>query len=108
MILIDDSVVRGTTMRNIVYTLRLRGAREVHVRIGSPRIVSPCIYSDLVPVKDELIAADLTDEEITEVINADSFSYLSLEGLERSIGLSRDKLCAGRFTGEYPISWNGE
>ncbi len=108
VILIDDSVVRGTTMRNIVYTLRLRGAREVHVRIGSPRIVSPCIYSDLVPVKDELIAADLTDEEITEVINADSFSYLSLEGLERSIGLSRDKLCAGCFTGEYPISWNGE
>jgi amidophosphoribosyltransferase len=104
VMLIDDSVVRGTTTKNTVKVMRNRmGAKEVHVRIGSPRIVSPCPFGIEVPDKDELIAAHLSEEEVGKVVEADTFHWLSLEGLVDAIGLPRGDLCLGCFTGEYPL-----
>ncbi|MBS7610916.1 amidophosphoribosyltransferase [Candidatus Bathyarchaeota archaeon] len=103
VILIDDSVVRGTTLRNTVYILRKKGAKEVHVKIGSPAIVARCPYGATVPPEDELIGRALTSDEIAQVVGADSFSYLSMSGLLEAIGLSRNRLCLGCFTGEYPV-----
>jgi len=104
VVLIDDSVVRGTTTRNIVNLMRNRiGAKEVHVRIGSPRLISPCPFGVEVPEKDELIAANLTPEEVSKVVGADTFAWLSLKGVIDSIGFPKEKLCLGCFTGKYPI-----
>ncbi|MEM2740287.1 MAG: amidophosphoribosyltransferase [Candidatus Bathyarchaeia archaeon] len=102
VVLIDDSVVRGTTLRNTVYLLRKRGAKGVHVRIGSPAIKARCPYGTVVPPEDELIGRALTSEEIAEVIGADSFSYLPVDRLIEAIGLPRGSLCLGCFTGVYP------
>jgi len=103
LILIDDSVVRGNTTKNTVTIMRNKlGVKEVHVRIGSPKIISHCPFGVEVPPEDELIARHLTDEEVAAVVGADSFHWLSLEGLIKAIGLSRDKLCLGCFTGQYP------
>jgi amidophosphoribosyltransferase len=99
VVLIDDSVVRGTTMRNTVSLLRKRGAKEVHVRIASPKLIAPCPYGVEVPTKDELIAVDNTEEEIARIIGADSFSYLKVDQLRELIGPS---VCTGCMTGEYP------
>ncbi|MGD2247689.1 MAG: amidophosphoribosyltransferase [Candidatus Methanofastidiosia archaeon] len=99
VVLIDDSVVRGTTMRNTVSLLRRRGAKEVHVRIASPKLIAPCPYGVEVPTKDELIAADNTEEEIARIIGADTFSYLKVDQLKELIGLP---VCTGCMTGEYP------
>ena len=102
LILIDDSVVRGNTTKNTVTIMRNKlGVKEVHVRIGSPKIVSHCPFGVEVPPEDELIARHLTDEEVAAVVGADSFHWLSLEGLIKAIGISRDKLCLGCFTGQY-------
>ncbi|RLF91546.1 amidophosphoribosyltransferase [Thermococci archaeon] len=90
---LDDSVVRGNTLRNTVYWLRRRGAKEVHVRIGSPHLIHPCRYGIEVPIRDELIAAHNTEEEISRIIGADSFRYLSTEGLIKAIGLKESELC---------------
>ncbi|MBS7288638.1 MAG: amidophosphoribosyltransferase, partial [Candidatus Freyarchaeota archaeon] len=88
VVLIDDSVVRGTTTRNIVNIMRNRiGAKEVHVRIGSSRLISPCPFGIEVPEKDELIAAHLTEEEVSKVVGADTFAWLSLEGMVKAIGI---------------------
>ncbi len=99
VVLIDDSVVRGTTMRNTVSLLRRRGAKEVHVRIASPKLVAPCPYGVEVPTKDELIAVNNTEEEISRIIGADSFSYLKVDQLKKLIGLP---VCTGCMTSEYP------
>ena len=99
VVLIDDSVVRGTTMRNTVSLLRRRGAKEVHVRIASPKLVAPCPYGVEVPTRDELIAVDNTEEEISRIIGADSFSYLKVDQLKELIGLP---VCTGCMTGDYP------
>jgi amidophosphoribosyltransferase len=100
---LDDSVVRGNTLRNTVFWLRKRGAKEVHVRIGSPRLISPCRYGMEVPIRDELIAAHNTDDEIAKIIDADSFAYLSTDGLVSCIGIPKKKLCMACMTGEYPF-----
>ncbi len=108
VVLIDDSVVRGTTTRNIVNIMRNRiGAKEVHVRIGSSRLISPCPFGVEVPEKDELIAAHLTEDEVSKVVGADTFAWLSLEGMVKATGFPRDKLCMGCFTGEYPYLEEG-
>ncbi|MBU7014187.1 MAG: amidophosphoribosyltransferase [Theionarchaea archaeon] len=99
VVLIDDSVVRGTTLRNTVSLLRRRGAKEVHVRIASPKLIAPCPYGVEVPTKDELIAVDNTEEEISRIVGADSFSYLKVEQLTSLIGMP---VCTGCMTGEYP------
>ncbi|MBN1785696.1 MAG: amidophosphoribosyltransferase [Candidatus Methanofastidiosa archaeon] len=100
VVLIDDSVVRGTTMRNIVNLLRKRGAKEVHVRICSPKLISPCPFGTEVPTKDELIAVDNTEYEIASIIDADSFAYISVDDLVNVLG--GDGYCSGCMTGNYP------
>ncbi|MEM4700321.1 MAG: amidophosphoribosyltransferase [Candidatus Nezhaarchaeales archaeon] len=101
VVLIDDSVVRGNTTKNTVLLMRNRlGVKEVHVRIGSPRLIAQCPFGVEVPPRDELIAAHLSDEEVAAVVGADSFHWLSLSGLVESIGEGR--LCLGCFTGSYP------
>ena len=93
LVLIDDSVVRGTTLRSTVWNLKRRGARRVHVRIGSPPLRSSCPYGSEIPPPDELIARALTEDEIAEVIGADSFKFLSISGLVSAVGLPCENLC---------------
>jgi amidophosphoribosyltransferase len=107
-VLVDDSIVRGTTSRRIVNMVRASGAKEVHVRIGSPPIVAPCYLGIDMASREELIAAYKTVEGVEAVIDADSLGYVSHEGLVRAIGIERDHLCMGCLTGMYPISIPGE
>lgn len=97
IVLIDDSVVRGTTLRNTVSLMRRKGAKEVHVRIGSPHIVRHCPYGVEVPPEDELIGRELSEEEIARAVKADSFAYLSTRGLEKAISLPLSRLCIKCF-----------
>ncbi|MFB3855413.1 MAG: amidophosphoribosyltransferase [Vicinamibacterales bacterium] len=103
VILVDDSIVRGTTSRKIVRMLKAAGAREVHVRISCPPTISPCFYGVDTPQKSELIAANKTIDEIREFIEADSLRYLSLEGLLASVNSNRDAYCTSCYTGRYPV-----
>ncbi len=106
VIMVDDSIVRGTTSRRIVQLLKEAGAAEVHVRISSPPLKYPCFYGIDIQNQKELIAADYSVEEIREKIGADSLSFLSVEGTVDSIGLKFDAphngLCMSYFTGDYP------
>jgi len=102
VVLVDDSIVRGNTMRRIVGLLRSAGAREVHVRIGSPEIVAPCYFGVDMKTKDQFIAAGKTIEEIRREIESDSLGYVSIDGLVDSIGMRKDELCIGCLTGKYP------
>ncbi|MCQ5377435.1 MAG: amidophosphoribosyltransferase [Candidatus Methanomethylicia archaeon] len=102
VVLIDDSVVRGNTLANIVYLMKEKGAKEIHVRIGSPAIVSHCPFGVEVPEEDELIGKHLPEEKIAEVIGADTFRYLSIDGLIEAIGLNGGGLCLGCFNSKYP------
>ncbi len=102
VVVIDDSVVRGTTLKNLVYMLRRKGAKEVHVRIGSPHIIAQCPFGATIPTEDQLIARWNTEEEIAKIIGADSFAYLSLESTIKAVGIPKENLCCGCFTEEYP------
>ncbi|MCP8321242.1 MAG: amidophosphoribosyltransferase [archaeon] len=102
IILIDDSVVRGNTLRNTVYNIKRKGAKKVHVRVGSPPLIARCPFGTEVPQEDELIGRALSNDEIAEIIGADTFAYLSIEGLIESTGLPKSSLCLGCFTGKYP------
>jgi amidophosphoribosyltransferase len=103
VVLVDDSIVRGTTSRKIVRMVRNAGAREVHMRISCPPTISPCFYGVDTPTKKQLIAAVKTVAEIREYIEADSLSYLSLEGLKRACGEgSPTNYCTACYTGKYP------
>ncbi|RLF13446.1 MAG: amidophosphoribosyltransferase [Thermoprotei archaeon] len=105
IVLIDDSVVRGNTTKNTVTLMRNKlGVKEVHVRIGSPRLIAQCPFGVEVPPRDELIAAHLNDEEVAAVVGADSFHWLSLEGLIEAVESPKDNLCLGCFTGQYPLN----
>ncbi len=106
VVMVDDSIVRGTTSRRIVRMLKEAGAKEVHVRIGAPPIQNPCYYGIDTSEKEELIAGTHNVEEIRDMIGADSLSFLSVEGLQQSIGKKEDNLmhghCQACFTGSYP------
>jgi amidophosphoribosyltransferase len=102
IVLVDDSIVRGTTSRQIVRLLRQVGAREVHVRISSPPIRHACFYGIDTSNRGELIASRLSVEEIRREIEADSLGYLSVEGLVEGLGLPRPHLCLACLTGAYP------
>jgi amidophosphoribosyltransferase len=106
VVLIDDSIVRGTTSRKIVRMIRSAGAREVHMRISCPPTMSPCFYGVDTPSKKELIAANKSVEEIREFIGADSLAYLSLAGMKKACG-DGDKTtyCTACYTGVYPTNW---
>jgi len=102
VVLIDDSVVRGNTLANIVYLMKEKGAKEIHVRIGSPHIISHCPFGVEVPPEDELIGKHLPEEKIAEVVGADSFRYLSIDGFLDAVMIKREDLCVGCFGGKYP------
>jgi amidophosphoribosyltransferase len=102
VVLIDDSIVRGTTSKKIVRMVREAGAKEIHVRISCPPTISPCYYGVDTPDKADLIAANMSVEQIREFIGADSLGYLSLEGMIEATGLAADKSCVACWNGKYP------
>jgi amidophosphoribosyltransferase len=105
VILVDDSIVRGTTSRKIVRMVRAAGAKEVHVRISCPPTVSPCFYGVDTPRKQELIAATHSLPEIRDFLECDSIGYLSLEGLLSAVGRERNSYCRSCYTGVYPVEF---
>jgi amidophosphoribosyltransferase len=106
VVVIDDSIVRGTTSRKIVKMLRDAGACEVHLRISSPPIRWPCFYGIDTPSRSELIASSHTFEEIAKYVTADSVGYLSVEALHKSLGsVGNAGFCNACFTGEYPVAF---
>jgi amidophosphoribosyltransferase len=102
IILIDDSIVRGTTSKKIVQMVREAGAKEVHLRISCPPTVSPCYYGVDTPRKAELIAAQMCVEEVCKYIEADSLGYLSLNGMLEAIGFETNSSCTACWDGKYP------
>lgn len=108
VLLIDDSIVRGTTSRRIVDLVRKAGAREVHFRVGSPPIISPCYFGIDMSTREELIASSKTIEDIRKTINADSLAYLSLKGLIESVKIDEGDLCLACLTSDYPVEVPGE
>jgi len=103
VILVDDSIVRGTTSRKIVRMVRQAGAREVHVRVSCPPTISPCFYGVDTPTKNELIGANNTVEEIRKFVEADSLAYLSLASLRKAVNDDRKhEFCYACYTGDYP------
>ena len=105
VLLIDDSIIRGTTSQKIVRMIRAAGASEVHMRISCPPTISPCYYGIDTPRRSELIASSHSVEDIREYLNADSLSYLSLEGMLSSVGLRARSYCTSCFTGKYPVEF---
>ena len=103
LVVVDDSIVRGTTTPSVIRMLKKAGAREVHMRICAPPIRYPCFMGVDMATRRELIAAQKSIPEICEFIGADSLGYLSTEGLIRAVNLPRDKFCLACFTGDYPI-----
>ncbi|MDD1712134.1 MAG: amidophosphoribosyltransferase [Methanoregulaceae archaeon] len=108
VVLVDDSIVRGTTSRRIIEIMREAGAREIHVRIGSPQIRAPCYLGVDMPTRAELIASDKEEEEVRKRITAISLHHISLEALVEAIGLERESLCTGCLLGCYPVPITGE
>ncbi len=108
LVVVDDSIVRGNTSRQLVEMLRSVGAAEVHLRITAPPIAHPCYYGIDMASRAELIGADLAVEEIREFIGCDSLHYITLDGLIGATPNERDGLCTACFTGEYPIPVPGE
>jgi amidophosphoribosyltransferase len=102
VILVDDSLVRGTTSRKLVRMVRNAGAREVHLRISCPPTVSPCFYGVDTPSKDELIAANHSIEEIRRFVEADTLGYLSLDSLSHAVADEKNRFCYACYTGDYP------
>jgi amidophosphoribosyltransferase len=105
VVLVDDSIVRGTTSRKIVKMVRAAGATEVHMRISCPPTVSPCFYGVDTPQRSELIAATHTLEEVRKYIGADSLGYLSLDGMLVEVGSERKSYCTSCYTGDYPVAF---
>jgi amidophosphoribosyltransferase len=106
VVLIDDSIIRGTTSRKIVRMVRAAGAKEVHLRISCPPTISPCFYGVDTPSKKDLIGANKSVEEIRRYIEADSLAYLSLDGLQKAVGGEKEEgFCVACYTGVYPTSW---
>ncbi|HEY3842058.1 MAG TPA: amidophosphoribosyltransferase [Acidimicrobiales bacterium] len=104
LVVVDDSIVRGTTQRSVVRMLREAGATEVHLRISSPPWRWPCFYGIDTPSTDELLAANHSIEEMTEILGADSLAYISVENLKAAIGVGDGGFCDACFTGDYPTS----
>lgn len=103
VVMVDDSIVRGTTIGPTIKMIRDAGAVEVHVRIASPPYRHPCFYGIDTANQNELIASKLSIEEIRDYIGADSLGFLSLNGLVRAIGVKKDKLCCACLDGKYPV-----
>ncbi len=104
VIMVDDSIVRGTTSRKIVQALRDAGAKEVHMRVSSPPVTHPCFYGIDTDNQDQLIAATRSTSEINEQVGADTLAYLTHEGMLKTTGENPEQFCSACFTGDYPIS----
>src|SRR5512132_4616636 len=105
VVVVDDSIVRGTTSRKIVKMIRAAGAKEVHLRISSPPTQWPCCSGIDTPTRQELIASTHSVDEIATYVTADSLGYLSRDGLYQAIGEKRDGFCDACFTGEYLLQF---
>ncbi len=105
VVLVDDSIMRGTTLIKIVAMLRNTGAREVHLRISAPPTIGPCHYGIDTPTRTELIAHEKSEDEIRELMGADSLGYLSLEGLTRATRSLKQGFCDACFSDRYPVPW---
>jgi amidophosphoribosyltransferase len=103
LIVVDDSIVRGTTTPQVISLLRRAGATEIHLRICAPPIRHPCFFGVDMATRRELIAAQKSVPEIAEAVGADSLGYLSVPGLIRAVGLPKENFCLACFTGDYPI-----
>jgi amidophosphoribosyltransferase len=108
LVVVDDSIIRGNTLAQIVTMLRAAGAAEIHLRIASPPIKHPCHYGIDMSTREEMVAHDRTLPEIAEAIGCDSLAYLSLEGVYEAIGLPRERHCDACFTGAYPLEGTEE
>ena len=102
VVVIDDSIVRGTTSESLVRILKAAGAKEVHMLIGCPPVIAPCFYGVALATKEELIAANLEIEEIRKQLGAETLGYISIESLIDAIGMDGDNLCLGCITEDYP------
>jgi amidophosphoribosyltransferase len=102
VVMVDDSIVRGTTTRGLVSMVRAAGAREVHLRVSSSPVTGPCYYGIDTPTREELIAANMSIEEITEAVGADTLGYLSLDGMLESVPGGPAGFCHACFSGDYP------
>ncbi|MCX7698143.1 MAG: amidophosphoribosyltransferase [Candidatus Goldbacteria bacterium] len=105
IVVVDDSIVRGTTSKKIIKMIRNAGAKEVHYRISSPPIINPCFFGMDFPTRSELIANTHTVEMIRKFLRADSLAYLSIEGLIKTVGGRKDKFCMACFDGDYPVDF---
>ena len=103
VVIIDDSIVRGTTSRKIVKMVRDAGAREVHLRISSPPVEWPCYYGIDTPTRRELIASSHSPEEIARYVTADSLGYVTIGGMVSAVGKPESSLCHACFSGKYPV-----
>jgi amidophosphoribosyltransferase len=103
VVVVDDSLVRGTTSKGLVQMIRGAGAREVHFRLASPPITGPCHYGIDTPTREELIASTHSSDEIRDFLGVDSLGYLSLEGMLQAAG-NRNEFCHACFSGRYPIA----
>lgn len=103
VVLVDDSIVRGTTTPQVIKLLRKAGAKEVHMRVCAPPIRHPCFFGVDMATRRELIAARMSVPDIREYIGADSLGYLSVDGLIRAVGAPKDNFCLACFTGDYPV-----
>jgi len=103
VVLVDDSIVRGTTSKKLIKLIRSAGAREIHLRISSPPIVSPCFFGIDMPTREELIASQKSVKAIEKFLEVDSLGYLSIDGMLSMPSLSNDSFCVSCFSGKYPL-----
>jgi amidophosphoribosyltransferase len=103
VVVVDDSIVRGSTSRKLVKMLRRAGAKEIHYRVSSPPTIGPCYYGIDTPTRKELIAANMTVNEIRKYLRVDSLGYLSLEGMLKVAPLKPEAFCTACFNGDYPV-----
>jgi amidophosphoribosyltransferase len=107
-VVVDDSIVRGNTTRQIVQMLRDAGAAEVHMRVSAPPIRHPCHYGIDMSTREEMIAHERTEAQIAEELGADSLAYLSLAGVYEAVNGERARHCDACFSGEYPLAGSDE
>ena len=107
VVLVDDSIVRGTTSQKIVEMVKKAGAKEVHMRVSSPPTKYSCFYGIDTPNADELMANKMSIEEMCEAIGADSLAFVSFDGMYRAVGKPRERHCDACFSGDYPVPVKG-
>jgi len=108
VVVVDDSIVRGTTLRKIVQMLRRGGAKEVHVRIGCPPVRAPCYYGIDMRTREQFVATGRTVQQISDYLTSDSLGYISIKGLEEALDIPENDLCVACLSGEYPTNVPGE